>query len=108
AECYLVKRGKDYLVPLAEGADPNEWVMHEKEQVAGWYLHLLVQRRPGCAGFFQYTPEVMLSFLLDPTVVDLCNNRIEGPSNTADVKARIYGDYFLLEPRPKYTGFENV
>jgi hypothetical protein len=109
AECYLVKRSadKDVLEP-AVGSAADEWVMHEKERIASWYRHLLVERRPGCAGFFQYTPEIMLAFLQDPIMVELCNGRLPDHTDTMKVKAHIYRRHFLLERRVKYTGFENV
>jgi hypothetical protein len=103
-ECYLVKRK-----PPADAPDAAPtWEMTEKERIASWYRHLMVQNRPGCAGFFQYTPEIMLSFLKDPLVEDLCRNRIEGHNDTMKLKPIVYRKYFLLEPRTKFTGFENV
>ncbi len=98
AECYLVR----------SVSEPSVWEMLEKERIASWYRHLIVRNRPGCAGFFQYTPEVMLAFLLDPTIVKLCTNSVPGETDTMNLKPVIYRRYFLLEPRPKYHGFENV
>lgn len=106
-ECYLVKRSaqRDGAMP---GADANVWEMFEKERIASWYRHLLVRGRPGCAGFFQYNPENMLAFLVDPMVMNLCNNRLPDETTTMKIKPLIYGSYFLLEPRKKYHGFENI
>jgi hypothetical protein len=107
-ECYLVKRSAPINGSLAEDVDPDVWEMFEKERIAAWYRHLMIQNRPGCAGFFQYTPEVMLAFLLDPTVVALCNNRYPLETDTVHFKPEIYRKYFLLEPRKKYNGYENI
>jgi hypothetical protein len=107
-ECYLVKRSAQTEGPMVPGADPDVWEMFEKERIAAWYRHLMVREREGCAGFFQYTPEVMLAFLRDPTVADLCSNRFPGETDTMKLKPAIYRKYFLLEPRKKYHGFENV
>lgn len=106
-ECYLVKRSaqRDGVNP---GDDPDVWEMFEKERIASWYRHLIARGRPGCAGFFQYNPENMLAFLLDPMVADLCNNRIPGEATTMKIKLAVYRRYFLLEPRKKYHGFENI
>lgn len=107
-ECFLVKQTpKGYK----HGVDPygdDDWVMYEKERIAGWYRHLMVRGREGCAGFFQYNPENMLAFLLDSTMVDLCSNRLTDYVDTMPVKGSIYRKYFLLEKRKKYHGFENV
>jgi hypothetical protein len=106
-ECYLVKRSaqRDGAMP---GTDLDVWDMFEKERIASWYRHLIARGRPGCAGFFQYNPENMLAFLLDPMVADLCNNRLPSENTTMKIKPMIYRRYFLLEPRKKYHGFENI
>jgi hypothetical protein len=107
-ECYLVKRLAQTEGSIAPGADLDGWDMFEKERIAAWYRHLIARGREGCAGFFQYTPEIMLAFLLDPTISDLCRNRLGGETDTMGVKPTVYRKYFLLEPRKKYHGFENV
>lgn len=100
-ECFLARRNPP-------GEDEPVWEMFEKERIASWYRHLMKNNREGCAGFFQFTPEIMLSFLLDETVSRLCTNQIESFSDTMPIKSQIYRKYFLLEPRKKYHGFENV
>jgi hypothetical protein len=100
-ECFVVKRD-------AEQGEPARWDMFEKERIAAWYRHLLLRRREGCAGFFQYTPEVMLAFLLDEDIKQLCGNKLEDVANSMPIKGAIYRKYFLLEQRNKYHGFENV
>ena len=50
----------------------------------------------------------MLAFLVDPMVMNLCNNRLPNETTTMKIKPLIYGSYFLLEPRKKYHGFENI
>jgi hypothetical protein len=82
--------------------------MLEKERIAGWYRHLIAAGRPGCAGFFQYDPSNMLAFLRDPLVAALCEDRLPGIADTAAVKGVVYRRHFMLEPRPKFHGFENV
>jgi hypothetical protein len=107
-ECYLAKRSAQIEGTVAPGADPDVWEMFEKERIASWYRHLIARQREGCAGFFQYTPEIMLAFLLDRTVNALCSNQLSNESDTKKLKPAIYRKYFLLEPRSKYHGFENV
>jgi hypothetical protein len=108
AECYLVKRRAQAGAKLDATEDPDVWEMFEKERIASWYRHLMVRNREGCAGFFQYNPENMLSFLTDPIMEDLCSNRLPSEKDTMGLKGTIYRKHFLLEPRPKYHGFENV
>lgn len=57
-----------------------------------------------------YTSEQTLSYLLDPVVVDLVNNRIPGKLSNVSIKSRIYSNSsnFNFEPRPKFHGFEHA
>jgi hypothetical protein len=108
-ECYLVRGGHDASTGQLEPLPPGTWAMHEKERIASWFRYLIASDRPGCAGFFQYLPECILAFLRDPAVAALCTG--QGPSdvtNTATLKAELYARHFLLEPRPKYHGYEHV
>jgi hypothetical protein len=109
-ECYLVRRriedGEE--APPGTASDGMVWEMLEKERIAGWYRHLLATGRAGCAGFFQWDPGNMLAFLRDPMVVALCGGRITGAQDSTVVKAPAYRRHFLLEPRPKFHGFESV
>jgi hypothetical protein len=82
--------------------------MLEKERIASWYRHLLAAGRPGCAGFFQFTPEVMLAWLRDPLVAALVEDRLGDEEDSTAVKPVVHRGHFLLEPRPKYHGFEHV
>lgn len=107
-ECYVVKQiPKDY-VPGVSPYEPSPWHLWEKEKIASWYRHFMISNRDGAPGFFQYNPEIMLSFLLDDTVKNLVDNRIIGKLSTYTSKLGIYQKYFTLQDRPKYTGFEYV
>lgn len=84
----------------------GQWDLWEKEKIASWYRHFLILERAACPGFFQYTPELMLSYLIDPMVVKFIDEIKQG--STADIKLAMYQQHFNLASRPKYTGFENV
>lgn len=107
-ECLLVKRIPDGYVPGVSPYERSWWDLYEKEKIASWYRHFMVQDREACPGFFQYTPEIILSYLLDPFVQDLVHDRIVGKLCTASSKLKIYQQHFPLLDRPKYTGFEKV
>ena len=109
-ECYLVKRIKATYVDGESPYETTPWDMYERELIAGWYRHFM---RPGherqaVPGFFQYTPEVMLSFLKDDRVVDLAHDRIIGKRSTITSKLGIYQKYFPLADRKKFSGYEKV
>lgn len=95
--------GENYLVKKNE-----TWVLLEKERIASWYRHFLFQNRPACPGFFQWSPELMLSWLVDPLAIDLWQNRRPLEDDSKVVKIRIYQQHFNVLPRSKYTGFEKV
>jgi hypothetical protein len=122
-ECYFVKVNAEgapqvwsadeasRITPQPKGPPrlpEGTWALSEKEHVASWYRHLQLRNREGCAGFFQYTPEIMHSFLVDPLVAKLCGDQIPDHTESTNVKAEIYRQHFLLERRIKYHGFENI
>lgn len=85
--------------------DGYEWYLWEKEKIASWYRHFLINKKEGTPGFFQYTPELMLSYITD----DIITNIFEDSrfSSTYYIKANVYLKYWKrIENRSIYTGFE--
>lgn len=83
--------------------------MHERERIAAWYRHPMNQDRPAVPGYFQYTPEVMLSFLLDSTTQELANCEHWGKLSNVSTKKKVYEKHFPdLIQRSKTTGFELI
>lgn len=107
-ECLLVKRIPNDYLPGISPYEDSEWDLYEKEKIAAWYRHFIVKNRNGCPGFFQYNPEIILSYLLDPFVQRLTDNQITGKLCTASSKLKIYQQHFDLIDRPKFSGFEKV
>lgn len=107
-ECLLVKEVPAGYEPGVSPYEPSEWHLWEKEKIAAWYRHFIIRERSGCPGFFQYTPEIMLSYLQDPFVQKLVNSQIVGKLSTESSKLKIYQQHFDLHDRVKYTGFEKV
>lgn len=107
-ECYLEKILPAGYIPGSSPYVTTEWVLFEREKIASWYRFLLAINKPGCAGFFQYTPEIILSYLEDPEVEALCRSEVFGKLSTRTSKHQIYTRHFALTERPKYTGFEKI
>jgi len=107
-ECLLVKRIPEDYLPGISPYEDSEWDLYEKEKIAAWFRHFMVKKRSGCPGFFQYTPEIILSYLLDPFVQRLTSNHMTGKLCTASSKLKIYQQHFDLIDRPKFSGFEKV
>ena len=60
-------------------------------------------------GFFQYTPEIVLSFLEEDITKQLVNNEIYGKLSNVSTKTQIYNKHFpgILQKK-KYDGFEQL
>ena len=85
------------------------WYLHEREKIAAWYRHPMLDDRPAVPGFFQYTPELMLSFLQHPWTQRLARCEEWGKLSNASTKKIIYEEAFPgLRQKKKTTGFEHI
>ena len=108
-EPYVAKVIPDDYIPGESPYEQSEWVFQEKERIQSWYRHFFVQQRDAVPGFFQYTPELMYSFLNSPTVHGLVDNKRIGKLSTVSTKGEIYRLWFAdMIPRPKFTGYEKI
>jgi len=73
-----------------------------------YFKYSLKTNKTVISEFFSYTPELMLSYLIDPLVQDLVNDRIDYKYGLLSTKPNVYAKYFNFEARPKYHGYENV
>jgi hypothetical protein len=65
----------------------------------------------GTPFFMNYTPEMVYSFLVDPAIQELADNRIFGKLGSHSTKFRVYNNNngaFELENRKKLHGYETV
>ena len=108
-EPYVKKDVPEDYEPGVSEYKPSMWFFEEKERIQAWYRHFFRQQRPAVPGFFQYTPELMYMFLVDPVVMQLVNNQRIGKLSTVSSKSEIYRGYFKdMLVRPKFGGFEMV
>jgi len=98
----IIGSGETFLVRDDDG---QTWSLWEKEKIASWYRHYIVNNKEGAPGFFQYTPEIMLSYVTDTGIVDI----LEDPSYSSSyyAKLNVYNKYWNLKQREIFTGFEN-
>jgi hypothetical protein len=107
ARCDIAKQKK--IIPEDRILNKVNWVLIEREKIASWYRYAINTNRPAIPGFFQYTPELMLSFLQDNLMMKLTNNQIKGKLSNATSKFQIYKSYWPeLLKRDKHSGFENI
>ena len=86
----------------------GDWRWEETERVNSYMNWFTSQGIDGTPDFLRYTPEITLSFLKDPRVVQLVNNKLSGKLSTRTSKHMIYSRDFELAQRPKFTGWEQI
>lgn len=86
------------------------WSFMELEQVWSILKYFKKYNLEGCPFFLTWSPELLLSYLIDPTYMALGNNLIYGKlgSNTSKVHVYNRNNNFNMVNRTKYTGYEHV
>jgi len=77
----------------------NQWQLEEEEMIHALLRFYKGKNLPGCPFLLSYTPEMMLSFLLDPNIVDLVNGKFPGKMGTNSTKSYVFnnGSGFNME-----------
>jgi len=86
----------------------NEWVFDEMERiytVSRWYEKRNIEGTPA---FLNWTAETLLSFMNDPAIIALFNNRWPSRMGTNFLKPTIWSRVSQLAHRDKKDGFENI
>ena len=78
----------------------------ENESRMGMLKYLNYNNRDGVPLFFQYTPELMLSWLQEPLIKGFVAYSSE--ANSRARKTEIFHNYFDMLPRRKYDGYEKI
>jgi hypothetical protein len=88
----------------------NNWYMDEWEPTYRQFDYFKKHNIEGTPFFVSYTPEQLLSFIVDPTMQRLVNNEIPGKKGSYSSKVHVYNNQnkFVLEQRTKLTGYELV
>lgn len=106
----ILGNGEPYL--FRDNPNTNEhsqWIFKELEYMMPWYNHALNNEIQSCPGFFQWSPEITVAFLIDPVIKELINTESPGKVTSRSSKYQIYNKSFPeyeLQPRKKYTGYE--
>jgi hypothetical protein len=80
----------------------------EKERICSWNKFWIFNEKPGIPGFHQFTPNQLLSVLLDDMTVDMVNETSHFWINDRfkhDFYKKHYPDFIV---RPKYSGWEKL
>jgi len=86
----------------------GDWRWEETERVNSYMNWFDINGISGTPDFLRYTPEMTVSFLMEPRVVQLVNNEHPGKLSTRTSKHMIYTKNFEIDKRAKFTGFEKL
>jgi len=84
-----------------------QWYYREHEMIAALHYNFIRNNRSGCPGFFQFNPEIVLSWLNEPEVADT-TAATSSSISTFYTKYDIYNRTWNTQFRPKFDGFEIV
>jgi len=85
----------------------NEWLFQVQEKEDTIFRYLEDRKRDGATGFYAYTPELLLSFILEKEV----SNMFLSPeyNDIIQVKYKVFERYYPdMVRREKMTGFEEI
>jgi hypothetical protein len=99
----LTGQDEPYISPI-----DNTWYFVEKESWCAWANLYNENHIQGTSCFLSWSAETLLSFMLDPTIQDLGNNRLYGKQGTFSSRKYVYGKKFPMPIREKYTGWELI
>lgn len=97
--------------------DKNLWVLEELEYIHSLLRYYNKYNVNGCPFLLSYTPEMMLSFLLDPSIVKLGTNQLPGKTGSNSTKSHVFNNGsnfnmpvydFVTQSRIKFTGYEKI
>lgn len=97
-------------IPILGNGEPdifgeeNNIYVNFKEQPASWHRYCNKILKRGCGGFWEYTPELMVSYILE--ISNLIKTNYFKSNKFSDFKAAWMNKNFDLKLRKKYTGFE--
>lgn len=88
----------------------NKWYLDEEEIIHSQFNFWRQNNIKGTPFLLSYTPELMLSFLLDPTMEKLANHGFPGKLGTNSTKVHVFNNNsgLNLENRVKKCGYELV
>lgn len=88
----------------------NLWYLDEEEIIHSQLRYWKIKGIKGTPFLLSYTPEMMLSFLIDPTMEKLANHGFPGKQGTNSTKVHVFNNSsgLNLEQRVKKHGYEFV
>lgn len=97
--------------------DDDVWVLEELEYIHSLLRYYSKYNVNGCPFLLSYTPEMMLSFLLDPNIKKLGTGQCPGKTGSNSTKSHVFNNGsnfnmpvydFVSQKRVKFTGYEHI
>lgn len=112
--CPVLMGGEVYLQkhqrPGLEVQTPEEWYyIYRENEDAFTYRFSLGERLPVVNEVFTYTPELLYSYLTDPIVAEVADNKVPGKITLLSIKKKVYEKHlgYPLLAQTKYHGYES-
>jgi len=90
-------------------SSPSQWYWKDYEHLTAYYFHCLNNSIHACPSFYHWSPEIILAFLLDPTIRNLVEGKNYGKITNRTTMPSLYQETFPeyeMPSRPKFNGFE--
>lgn len=97
--------------------EKNGWMFEQLEVIYSLTRFYNNFNLNGCPYLLYYTPEMLLSFLLDPRIQQLCSGMLPGKTGSNSSKSLVFNNKsdfnmpvydFVKKDRIKYTGYEQI
>lgn len=90
--------------------ETKQWYITIKEHEFAWPRYYTENNIKGTSQTLWWRPEQLLSYLEDPSVQNLVQNKVPGKLSTETSKHLVYNRHsgYNLKPRNKYTGYEVI
>ncbi len=86
----------------------NSWGLTELENFACLYRYVIKTKINVVPSFFNWSPEILLSYMNDHLLNQIMKNTGKPYSRTSHAKSEIYSRYWPLQKRQKYAGYEKL
>lgn len=99
-EAYIRRRSRDMSKKFP-------WVFELDEKCHHWAVYHKTINRPCITDWYEYSPELIVSYFDLPFVQQLLNDEVPGKLSNESTKGQVHQEYWPdLELRPKLIGFE--
>jgi hypothetical protein len=86
----------------------GRWQNYRYEFWSSYEKFCFSKRLPNVVKFFGWSPELILSYMANPRMMEILSNSKFHLSELSPLKQEIYGDFFKFSSRRKFRGYDKV